>query len=383
MSTEMTSRERMLAALNHTEPDRVPTVMWGSYYTFNDDTYFGLLDHLGVGDPVPPFRRQLPRNSNYLDDRVLDRLGTDARYIWSGLTDLGGARMDGDGRDAWGVQWVRQGPHLVSVDYPLAGAGPEEIKAYAWPDPEQYLDYDLMRERLDYLQREYPNHAIGARAANSYGPFEQAAQLRGRVDFYMDIAAEPELAQLLADKCADVIVRAQELYLEVVGEHVDFFEVPGDDYGANQNLMISPRSFRQLIKPALARIVESVKAYRADLPVVFHTDGAIASIVPDLAEIGIDVLNPLEPLPATDWAAIKTEYADRLCFMGGVDVTKAMIGSVEDVRDEVKRCIEVFGPGGGYILTSANHLQPDVPPENIVALFEAAREFGRYPLGER
>jgi uroporphyrinogen decarboxylase len=144
--------------------------------------------------------------------------------------------------------------------------------------------------------------------------------------------------------------------------------------------MISPQSFRALVKPALARIVESVKCYRADLPVVFHTDGAIASIVPDLVEIGIDVLNPLEPLPATDWPAIKAEYGNRLCFMGGVDVAKAMTGSVEDVKAEVKRCIDVFGPGGGYILTSANHLQSDVPPGNIMAMFESAREYGRYPL---
>jgi uroporphyrinogen decarboxylase len=381
MTAAMTPKERMLAALNRREPDRVPSVMWGSYYTFNDDTYFNLLAHLGLGEPVPPFRKQLPRNSNHMDDRVLDALQTDARYIWSGLTDLGGARMDGDCRDAWGVEWVRQGPHLVSVDYPLAGATMEQIEGYDWPDPERYLDYELMAARLDYLQRRYPNFAIGARAANSYGPFEQAAQLRGRVDFLMDIAADPQAAKLVMDRCADVIVRAQELYLAVVGQHIDFFEIPGDDYGANQNLMISPKSFRTLVKPALARIVASVKAYRADLPVVFHTDGAIASIVPDLAEIGIDVLNPLEPLPATDWAAIKAEYGDQFCFMGGVDVTQAMIGSVDDVRAEVSRCIDLFGPGGGYVLTSANHLQSDVPPENIVALFEAGREYGRYPLG--
>jgi uroporphyrinogen decarboxylase len=377
----MTARERILAALNHTEPDRVPTVLWGSYYTLNDDTYFNLLPHLGLDDPVPPFRRQLPRNSNYYDDRVLDCLGTDARYVWSGFTDLGGARMDGDGRDAWGVQWVRQGHHMVSVGFPLAGADQDGIESYDWPDPEEYLDFELVRDRLSWLEHKYPNHAIGARATNSYGPFEQAAQLRGRADFLMNIAAEPELARQIMEKCTDVIVLAQELYLNVVGGHIDFFEIPGDDYGANQNLMISPRSFRKLVKPALARIVASVKAYRADLPVVFHSDGAITSIIPDLVEVGIDVLNPLEPLAATDWTAIKREFGDRLCFMGGIDITEAMIGPVEGVADEVKRRIEIFGPDGGYILTSANHLQPDVPPENVVAMFDAARRYGRYPLG--
>jgi uroporphyrinogen decarboxylase len=371
----------MLAAMNRTEPDRVPTVMWGSYYTFNDDTYFNLLEHLGLGEPVPPFRRQLPRNSNYYDDRILDRLRTDARYVWSGFTDLGGARMDGDGCDCWGVRWVRRGPHVTSVGFPLAGAGMEEIQSYRWPDPERYLNYGVMRDRLVLLRRDYPNHAIGARAVNSYGPFEQAAQLRGRADFLMDTATQPDLARLIVNRCTDVIVRAQELYLDVVGKHVDFFEIPGDDYGANQNLMISPHAFSKLLKPALARIVQSVKAYRHDLPVVFHSDGAIASIVPDLVEIGIDALNPMEPLPATDWPAIKREYSDQLCFMGGIDITESMIGKVEDVVEEVRRRIETFGSGGGYILAPANHLQPDVPPENIVALFEAARRYGHYPLG--
>lgn len=381
MFKEMTSRERVLTALNHEEPDRVPLVLWGSYYTLNDETYFNVLKHLGVGDPCPPFRRYMPRNSNYYDDRVLDRLGTDARYIWSGFTDLGGARMDGDCRDAWGVQWERRGPNITSSAFPLAGATMEEVENYNWPDPEQYFDFDLMKSRLAMLKKEYPTHAIGARAVNSYGPFEQASELRDRADFFVDTIAQPELAQLIVDKCTEVIVRGQEIYLDIVGQEIDFFEIPGDDYGANQSLMISPDAFRQMFKPALARIVKSVKDYRADLPVVFHSDGAITEIIPDLIEVGIDVLNPLEPLPVTDWAAIKAKYGDQICFMGGIDIRQAMTGPVEGVIEEVKKRISIFGPGGGYILTSANHLQIDVPPENIVTLFEAAREYGRYPLG--
>jgi len=378
MPLEMTPRERLLTAINCERPDRIPTVLWGSYYTLNDETYFKLLEYLKIGRPLAPFRRTKPRNSNYYDDRVLDRLDTDARYIWSGFTDLGGANMDGDRCDAWGVRWERRGPNITSTGFPLAQATMEEIEAYPWPDPADYLDFELMKSRLAVLKKNYPNHAIGARAVNSYGPFEQAAELRGRVQFLMDTAVVPEVAQLIVDKCADVIVRAQELYLEVVGQHIDFFEIPGDDFADNNNLMISPGRFRSMFKPAMARIVEVVKDYRADLPVVFHSDGAITKIIPDLIEIGVDVLNPLEPLPATDWLAIKEQFGKKVSFMGGIDIRTVMNGPIEGVIEEVKKRIKIFGDGGGYIMTSTNHLQVDVPPENIVALFNAARKYGRY-----
>jgi uroporphyrinogen decarboxylase len=376
----MTSRERVLAAMMGQEPDRVPLVLWGSYYTLNDDTYLNMLKHLDLGEPVPPFRKKMPRNSNYYDDRVLDRLGADARYIWSGFTDLGGARMDGDRLDAWGVQWERRGPNITSTGFPLAEATIEEVEAYSWPDPARYFDFDLIENRLATLKRDYPTHAVGARAVNSYGPFEQASELRGRENLFLDTVMQPELAQRIIDKCTDVIVRGQEVYLDRVGNDIDFFEIPGDDYGTNKTLMFSPDTFRTKIKPALARIIRSVKDYRSDLPVVFHSDGAIAEIIPDLIEVGLDVLNPLEPLPATDWPAIKHTYGEQLCFMGGVDIKEAMTGPVEGVIEDVKKRISIFGPGGGYIMTSANHLQTDVPPENIVAMFDAGRQFGRYPL---
>jgi uroporphyrinogen decarboxylase len=376
----MTRRERVLTAMRREQPDRVPVVLWGSYYSLNDETYFNFLHHARLGDPVPPFRKKLPRNSNYYDERVLDHLDTDARYMDCGFTNLGGARMDGDCLDFWGVKWERSGPNITGVGFPLADATLEHVAEYNWPDPTAFLDFELMERLTRHLNQNYPTHAIGARAVNSYGPFEQASELRGREQFLMDTVTEPELAKLLLEKCAAVIVRGQEAYLDRVGKHIDFFEIPGDDYGGNNGLLLSPVFFRSMIKPALARIVRSVKSYRADLPVVFHSDGAISEIIPDLIEIGIDVLNPLEPLPAMDWAAIKKQYGKQLCFMGGIDLKKALTGPKEGVVEEVKRRIGIFGPEGGYIVTSANHLQKDVPPANIEAMVAAAREFGRYPL---
>jgi len=346
----------------------------------NDDTYFQVLEHFDLGAPLPPFRKLKPRTSNYYDDRVLDHLETDVRYVWSGFTDLGGARMDGDRRDAWGVEWVRSGATITSTGAPLKGLSLEQIAEHAWPDPEKYIDFRLIKDRLALLAQDYPDKAIAARAVNSYGPFEQAAELRGREDFFMDMIAEPEIADLIVEKCTEVILRTQQIYLDLVGPYIDFFEIPGDDYGGTQDLLISPDSFETLFRPRLARIAGMVKQYRTDLPVAFHSDGAITKIVASLADCGIDILNPLEPLEATDWKAIKAEYGHRLCFMGGVDLKKALRGTVQEVEDDVRRCLHTFAEGGGYILTSANHMPPDIPPQNVAALFEAGKRLGVYPL---
>ena len=258
----MNARERVLTALAHQEPDRVPLALWGSYYTLQDQTYFDLLSHLGMDEPVPPFRRYKSRNSNFLDDRILDRLGTDIRYVWLGFTDPGGARPD-TLQDAWGVQWARMGPNITPVGAPLANASIEQVADYAWPDPEQYIRKDELRDRLAML-RSTSKCAIAARAVNSYGPFEQASGLRGREQFLMDMIMQPDLALLLIDQVTDVIIRLNEIYLDIAGPYIDIMEIPGDDYAGVEHLLISPKVFQRMLAPALARIVQPIKQYRDD-----------------------------------------------------------------------------------------------------------------------
>lgn len=378
MTKTMSSKERVKLALSHQKPDRIPVALWGSYYTMNDDTYFNFLKTYGIGEPVSPFRKQMPRNSNYYDDRILDFLDTDIRYIWSGFTDLGGAKMNSDNTDAWGVKWVKSGPHITSVEPPLKDLTIEQIEAYKWPNPELYIDFELIKERKKFLQKNYADKALAARAVNSYGPFEQASEMRGREAFYMDMLTDPELADLIISKCTQIIVKAQEIYLDLVGDSIDFFEIPGDDYGGNQNLLISPDSFRKQFAPYLKQIVQVPKSFDSKMPVAFHSDGAITSIISDLVDCGIDILNPLEPMEANDWKAVKQEYGDSLCFMGGVDLKEALTGTVDDVRKDVERCISIFADNGGYILTSANHMQSDIPPENIYTMFSYAKDIGIY-----
>jgi uroporphyrinogen decarboxylase len=160
-------------------------------------------------------------------------------------------------------------------------------------------------------------------------------------------------------------------------------ELPGDDYAANENLIMSPRMFKKYFKPVIQRLVATVKEYRPDIQVMLHSDGMIQPLLSEFIESGIDVIHPLEPLPAMNLTEIKAEFGEKLSFWGAIDISRAMPGSQQDVIDEARRRIVQLAPGGGYVLAPSNHLQADVPPENVIALFEAARQFGRYPIAIR
>jgi uroporphyrinogen decarboxylase len=157
-------------------------------------------------------------------------------------------------------------------------------------------------------------------------------------------------------------------------------ELPGDDYAGNLNPLMSPAMFRNFVQPCLQRLVNTVREFDPGIKIMLHSDGAIAKLLPDILATGVDVIHPLEPLPATDLVAIKEQFGRQVAFLGGIDISHAMPGTRQDAIAEAKRRISQLARGGGYILAPSNHLQADVPPENVVALFEAAREFGTYPI---
>jgi uroporphyrinogen decarboxylase len=196
----------------------------------------------------------------------------------------------------------------------------------------------------------------------------------------MDMAADREFAQALLERITATLDGLMQRALEAGGRYFDLVELPGDDYASNTGLLVSPAMFRRFIKPCLKRLVDTIKGFNPALKVMLHSDGAITALLPDLIEIGVDMVHPLEPLPATDLPAVKARFGDRLAFLGGIDISHAMPGRLEDVIAEARLRITQLAAGGGYILAPANHLQADVPPENVVALFREAQKFGRYPI---
>ncbi len=375
----MNHRERVLTALAHQEPDRVPLALWGSAYGITDELYHNMLRVLGWA-PVPPFRRRGGHTVNYYDDRLLDLIDADIRHVWLGSTDLASPPAEG-GMDAWGVPWRKAGSYLFPGDPPLAKAKLEDLEDYPWPQAESLVRREELLERARYLH-DKTDYAVAARAVASYGPFEQACHLRGTEQFMIDLLTDEGFVTTLIGKIVDVLYRWLEIYLDIIARYVDIVELPGDDYASQTAPLISPRLFDKYFKPCWQRLIQLVKQASPHAHVLFHSDGAVAPFIPALLEAGVDILHPLEPVPATDMGAVKREYGRRLSFLGGVDIKQAMTGSEEEIVAEVWRRIESLADGGGYILAPSNHLQPDVPPQNVIALFQAARAYGRYPLGE-
>lgn len=380
---EMLARERVLAAINREEPDRVPTALWGGPYGIVDDLYFGLLKHFELGDPVAPFR--VGHNISYIDDRVLARLGTDTRYVWPGASPSSPSVQTQDPDtflDAFGQIWKRSLPYYYADTGILSQATSiDDIdRIVTWPDTSAPQWTAGVRERATNL-RDNTDYFIVARMVMSHGVFQTACDLRGTVEFMTDMALNEDFAFSLLERVTATIIGLLKGYLDACGDSIDMIELPGDDYAANENLLISPAMFRRFIKPALKQLITTIREHNPNLKIMLHSDGMIEKLVPEFIDLGIDVLHPLEPVPALDQAAIKAAYGDWIAFLGGIDISHAMPGSRDDVIAEVRQRIGQLAPGGGYILAPSNHLQTDVPVENVVTLYDSARQYGTYPIG--
>ncbi len=373
----MDHRERVLTSINHAEPDRVPLALWGSAYGITDPLYFKLLQRLALGAPVAPFRPKRGHTISYYDDRVLDALDVDVRHTDIGFTDLGGPSADG-GMDAWGIQYHQSGIYLTAASHPLASATLEELERYPWPDVEPYLRRVELVDRARYF-KEKTDYAVVGRAVDSFGPFERCCALRGTEAFLMDLADDEAFASTLIEKVTNVLYRLLEIYLSDAGPYLDILELPGDDYSAMRPI-ISPRMFDRFFAPVWRRLIGLVRQAAPHCKILFHSDGNMEPFLGRLIDLQVDIFHCLEPLEGVDLGKIKQTFGDRLVFWGAVDIKKAMTGSQQAVTDEVRRRIRELGPGGGYVIAPANHLQPDVPAENVVALARAAHEYGRYPI---
>lgn len=373
----MDHRERVLTAVNHQEPDLVPTAIWGSAHGITDPLYFELLSALKLGEPMPPFRRLRGHTINYYDDRVLEALDVDVRHADCGFTDLGGPRRGG-GKDAWGIGYDESGIYLTAVDHPLKGADLETLAGYPFPDVERFLRLDEYTQRARFLKEE-TNFAVVGRAVDSFGLFERCCALRGTEAFLLDLAGDEEFARTLIGKVTDTICRLVELTLDVAGSYLDIIELPGDDYAAMRPI-ISPRMFDRYFASAWQRIIGLIHQAAPGCKILFHSDGNMEPFLGRLIDLGVDIFHCLEPLEGVDMAAIKAKYGDRLCFWGAIDIKQALQGDEARVQEEVRKRISILAPGGGYVLAPANHLQPDVPAANVIALFKAARDYGKYPI---
>ena len=212
-------------------------------------------------------------------------------------------------------------------------------------------------------------------------PFERAFGMQGMDKFLLNMAMYPDFAEVLLRKNLSFCKQLMENFLTEIGENIDIIKI-GDDLGTQDWLMISPKMYRKLLKPIHAELIEHIKKF-SKAQVLFHTDGDVFYLIEDFIEIGVDILNPIQTSAGkmADLAELKAHYGNNLVFCGAVDTQHILPhGTPQEVRQEMKRVINILGKGGGYMVASVHTIMHEVPPENIFAIVDAVEEFGYYPL---
>jgi uroporphyrinogen decarboxylase len=354
--------ERVEMALAHCQPDRVPFDFWAV-----PEVWEKLRTALGLED----------QDASPEGEVVLRLLGVDCRMVTPRYVG-GKARHLPDGTyiDAWGTHRRQVANEFGAYDeyasHPLAQAETvADVLDWDWASPDDW-DVSGVREQCEGLNagtRYHLRYEVG-------GIFEWAWALRGFERFLVDLVEEPEVACAIMDRFTDIYIENTLRVIEAAGGLLDMVYTY-DDVGIQGGLLMSPRMWRTYILPRHQRLNEAIRAARYPVKIMYHSCGAVFPLIAPFAdEMGIDVLNPLQPRAAgMDMARIKADFGERLSFHGGVDIQHTLPhGTPGDVQSEVRDRCELLGRGGGYICTSAHYIQADTPVENIVAMYSTRRE---------
>lgn len=377
----MTHRERVLIALKRQQPDRVPVDLGGTLAsTINIHAYRRLVAHLGFGEA--PSIAYLSRRSNSVlpDERLLTHLDVDCRAVILDNPDKNPERElpDGSLYDEWGITWkhLAEGQHFINSGGPFYGQEPDPalVEKFAWPNP---LDPGRFRTLRSQAQTHRARTDAAIILVLGVGLVHQLQFMRGYAASLEDLIVAPDFVRAFMERYVDFWGCLTERALQEVGDLVDL-AMFGDDLGTQQGPVMNPALYRRLIKPYHAQMVQTVK--RFGKPVLLHSCGSVAAFIPDLIEVGFDALHPIQvSAKDMDSAKLKREFGRDITFWGGIDTQRVLPrGTPQEVKEEVRRRIADLGPGGGYVLGAVHNIQAEVPAENILAMFEAAREFGRY-----
>lgn len=372
----MTHRERLLAALSHQQPDRVPLDIGGTVdSSIVVEGYERLKKHFGV-EAENRFINRMMRVVD-VDERILKALDIDTRGVFMGAPVKGADQeLAPDGyRDLWGVERFKP-EHSYYYDirtFPLAGdITVSDIARYPWPDPDDPGFVRGVKDRLNWVRENTDCAAVLALPS----VFVHVSQyLRGFEDWYCDIALNTRVLEALFDAVLEINMQVAKNVLNEAGSEADVI-LTADDLGAQQGLQFSREDFVKYFKPRFATFFKMIHDLSPG-KLLFHTCGSVSAIVEDLIEIGVDALNPVQVMAAgMDPMELKKKYRGRMAFWGAMDSQTVLPkGSVEDVKKMVEERIEQMGEGGGYVLGAVHNIQPDVPVENILAMFGHARAY--------
>jgi uroporphyrinogen decarboxylase len=376
----MTPRERVLYALNHEEPDRVPLFLGASgATTMLTPLYEKVKKHFGIDAPTRFINEETQQVM--IDPRIRDLLGADGQPVIPGPPVAPLARKVSDDYivDAFGVGWRRPpgSLYLEMSENPLRHATIDDLEKYPWPDLAHPSRFKTLRAEAQAL------HEAGQAVLlyTAAGIFTNACEMRSVEQILLDLAADPEFVTALMSKIEKLFTDCLTAALREASEYIDVV-ITGDDVASQAGPMMSPAMYRRLIKPHHARLFAAIRE-NTDAKIYLHSCGNVYRLIGDFIDVGVDLLNPIQVSAGEmgDTARLKREFGNRLSFLGALDTQKVLpFGTADEVRAEVRRRIRDLAPGGGYIAAAVHCLQPDVPLENVLAMCDEVARAGQYPL---
>ena len=390
----MTSQQRLIKTLNHEIPDRVPIDFGGFQSGIHKKAYARLLEYLGINDEVKILDpvQQLARPC----EELLERFHVDIRYVCAHGPDSfkGGIEQNmrkgqlwHDLKDEFGVVWSMPDKQKLYMDmshHPLANATIADIENYPFPDGGDPTRFTGVREEALQIRNHTP-YAISTGIGGVV--YEQCWYMRGLEKWFMDTIENPAFCEALLDKMLEFWIDYYNGFMSEIGDIIDVVMI-GDDLAGQGGPLFSTDFYSKVVKPRQKTLVQHIKSLlsragsrQTDAKICYHTCGSCFEYIPELIDNGIDILNPVQVgLVNMEPEKIKEKFGSQLTFWGGgIDAQRILpFAEPGQIRDQVRKNLEIFKPGGGYVFSNDHNIQLGVPPENIVAMFDAAYEFAFY-----
>ncbi len=377
----MKSRERVMRTLNHQEPDRIPIDIGSSVTSIHVEAYMPLKKYLNLDKTRPQIISNMQQVVK-VEETVLKRFKADTHTVklnpqrdWIELP-------NGNFINEWGIEWTKSASsHYYDMcRHPLAEATVEDLDKYKWPDPTHPRRLNGVKEEARALHEDTDYAVILDGFSECL--FGLPSWIRGHAQFYMDLISDNKFVNQFLDRLLEYEIELVKYTLGKIGQYIDIVLVE-DDLGMEKGPIISPNLYQKMVKPRQKKLYKVIKE-NTDAKLLLHSCGSVYEFIPDFIEIGVDALNPVQVRAKgmEDTAKLKREFGDKLTFWGGGCDTQRILpfGNIDEVKQEVKTRIKDLAPGGGFVFTPVHNIQFDVSPEKICTLYDAAFNYGKYPI---
>lgn len=374
----MNYREIFYRTLNLDNPRFILADLGGRVNSFTVQAYKNFLEYLNIDYEEENINMSSRITVKDVDEKILQELGIGFRRVF--INSLPGDYVknpDGSITDMWGITRKAYGYYSEIVDNPLSDADIDDLERYNWPDFKDERRVEGLEAKAKYL-KENTDYIVVAGGPTA-GLFGISRWLRGFENFLVDMKINEAFAIKLVEKVFEKQIELFDLLLGSIGKYIDMIET-GDDFGMQIGLLFSPETYRTILKPYHKELLSFIKS-KTNAKILHHSCGAVSELIDELIDVGVDILNPIQPKAIGMQPEKLVKFKGKICFHGGVDMQSVLPdGTPAQVRSEVTRYIETLGIGGGFIVSPSHNIQPDVPPENILALYETVKKYNQNVL---